>query len=589
MSAQTTTPSVWEAFRYLKPYRAQVVVGVLLLLVTNGLDKAVPLFLRDGIDAFHEGKWEIAKDMALIVLGVAALMWIVRTSSRVLIFNAGRDVEFDLRNQFLAHIHRLGPRFFRTFATGDIMSRATSDLNQVRLLVGFGVLQSINTVFAYVVCLPLMVSISPKLTLWALSPYPLFVIATWIFSRLLFRHSQAAQKALAALAERTHEQLAGLRLIRAYGIEPEMEVHFESVNQDALQKNMKLAVLQGIMWPFLMAITSAALLVAIAVGGNMVLHDELSVGEFAAFNAYLGQLIWPTLAFGFILSVLQRGRAGYTRVREVLDFAPDHIDGERPFPRDARGEIEVRNLSFEIDGQKVLDDVSFHVPAERTVAIVGTTGSGRSTLAALLPRILDTPRDCVFIDGADVCDFRIEELRHHVAYGAQVPFLFSTTIERNLAFGDDSPVDVTAEQLSNVARQAAVDDEIQGFAKGYQTLVGERGVQLSGGQKQRVALARALLLEPAVLILDDPLSAVDANTEQTILRALERMRVGRTMVLVTNRVVAAKLADEILVMDGGRIVQRGTHDELSQTAGFYGALCARQQIEAELAEWDGHG
>ena len=589
MKSESGGPSVWEAFRYLRPYKAQIAVGIALLLVTNALDKAVPLLLRDGIDAFHGGEWELAKKMALVVLGVAALMWMVRTSSRVLIFNAGRDVEFDLRNQFLAHIHKLGPRFFRTFATGDIMSRATSDLNQVRLLVGFGVLQSINALFAYVVCLPLMVSISGELTLWALSPYPLFVITTWVFSRLLYRFSQGAQKALAALAEKTHEQLAGLRLIRAYGIEPEMEVHFEVANQDALDRNMKLAILQGVMWPFLMGITSAALLVAIGVGGKMVLHDELTVGEFAAFNAYLGQLIWPTLAFGFILSVLQRGRAGYTRVREVLDFESEHLDGDKLFSEGARGEIEVRNLNFEIDGQPVLREISFHLPAEKTLAVVGTTGSGRSTLAALLPRILDTPRGSVFVDGQDVCDLKLEELRRRVAYGAQVPFLFSTTIERNIAFGYEHPQKLTANELSSVARQAAVDDEIRGLAKGYQTLVGERGVQLSGGQKQRVALARSLLLEPSVLILDDPLSAVDAGTEQTILRALEEMRVGRTMVLVTNRVVAAKLSDEILVMDEGRIVQRGTHDELSQAPGFYGALCARQQIEAELAEWGSDG
>lgn len=586
MSAATSEgPSVWEAFRYLKPYRPQIAGGVALLLVTNALDKTVPLLLRDGIDAFHEGQWESAKKFALIVLAVAATMWIVRTASRVLIFNAGRDVEFDLRNQFLAHLHKLGPRFFRRFPTGDIMSRATNDLNQVRALVGFGVLQSINTVFAYVVGLPLMISISPELTLWALTPYPLFVIATWIFSRLLFRRSRDAQQALAALAEKAHEQLAGLRLIRAYGIEREMEGLFEQTNQNALDKNMTLAVLQGIMWPFLMGITSAALLVSIAVGGGMVLSGELTVGEFAAFNAYLGQLIWPTLAFGFILSVLQRGRASYGRVREILDFTPEHDEGSEAFPASAKGELEVRNLSFSIDGTPVLRDVSFRVPAKNTLAIVGTTGSGRSTLAALLPRILDTPRDSVFIDGKDVCDFRLEELRHHVAYGAQLPFLFSTTVERNLAFGHDAPQLLSEEDLARVAKQAAVDEEIRGFAEGYQTLVGERGVQLSGGQKQRVALARALLLEPAVLILDDPLSAVDASTEQTILRALEQMQVGRTMVLVTNRVVAAKLADQIVVMDGGRVVQEGTHEELSKAPGFYGALCARQQIEAELAHW----
>ncbi len=579
-----TVPTPKSLFTYLRPHRRSLVSGVLLLLVTNGLDKSIPWLLQYAVDSLREGRLADVGRYAVWVIAIAAVMWVVRSASRVVLFNIGRDVEYELRNELLARLHLLGGAFFRRMPTGDIMSRATNDLTQVRLLTGFGSLHVANSIFAFGGALGLMLAISPELTLWALTPMPLFVVSTRWFAKQMYGRSRDAQEALASLAARAQENLSGIRLVRAYAIEDHAEANFEEANQRALHHNMRLVIIRGVMWPVMMALSSIGTLIVIWVGGSMVVTDELTIGEFAAFNAYLAQLIWPTMALGFILSVLQRGRVSYKRVREILDAEPEIVEAVDPVPVVGEGAVEIRGLRYQYDGREVLSGVDVEVPAGGSLAVVGRTGSGKSTLAALLPRLLPTPPGAVHLDGADVTEVELAPLRKTIGYAQQEPFLFSSTIARNIAFALDDPEDPnTEEQVRRAAAEAAILEEIEGLPDGFDTVVGERGVQLSGGQKQRISLARALLNEPAVLVLDDPLSAVDARTEATILRALDRAGEGRTLILVTNRIAAAARTDQVVVLEGGKVVERGTHAELKAGDGLYARLAQRQALEEELS------
>lgn len=577
---------------YTTPYRSQLWVGFVFLMLTNGLEKAIPWVLKLGVDAFSSDALSVVGTYALWVALLALGMMVTRVLSRVMIFNVGRHIEFTLRNELLQQMHQLGASFFARISTGDIMSRATNDLGQVRLMVGFGILNLINAVVAYVSALALMVTISPTLTLYALIPYPFFIIMTRTFARAMYRRSQDNQKALATLAERAQEYLAGVRVVRAFAADTFEAERFEKANQHAVKSSMALVTLRALMFPVLMGLSAIGTLVVLYRGGLMVNDGQLTKGEFLAFYAYLAQLTWPTMAFGYILSVVQRGRAAYDRVREVLDAQPDIEEASEPIAakvgpggRLGEGALAVRDLHFAHNGQPVLDGVDFEVEAGRSVALMGRTGAGKSTLAGLLPRLLPTPQGAVYLDDTDVTQMPLRDVRKAVGYAQQEPFLFSTTVARNIGFAlEDPDSDESMRRIREAATDASIIDEIERMPEGFDTIVGERGVQLSGGQKQRIALARALLNDPAVLLLDDPLSAVDAKTERTILGAFEKASRGRTLVLVTHRTAAAARCDEIVVLDEGKVIERGSHDELLRQGGFYAQLDARQSLEAELVE-----
>ena len=577
-------PATYTLAQYLRPYRTRLVQGFAMLLVTNGLDKTIPVFLKNAVDALLGGQLATVAQSALLIGLLALGMGVFRTLSRTRVFNVGRDVEYQLRADVLAHLHRLGPSFFRTMPTGETMSRAINDLSQIRAMVGFGILNLVNSSFAYTFALAYMLSMSPELTLWALLPFPLLILIARVLGKAMFTRSQQSQESLGELSARVQEALAGVRLTRAFAAEAEQERLFEEANQNALHKTMSLTVLRGFTWPLLIGVASLATLLVLWRGTGMVRDGSLTVGQLVAFLAYVESLKWPTMGLGYILAVLQRGRASFVRVRQILEAPTDvHDEPDAKSPKQL-GEVRVQDLSYAYGERQVLDAVGFAVQQHGSLAILGRTGSGKSTLAALLARILPTPRGSVFLDGDDVVSLKLRELRRTVGYAQQEPFLFSDTVARNVGYSLSETTSPEAKRrMREAARAASVLDEIEELPDGWDTLVGERGVQLSGGQKQRIALARALLSEPRVLVMDDPLSAVDAKTEAAILDAIEEAGKGRTVILVTHRVAAAQRCADILVLDAGRVIEHGTHAELLARDGAYANLAARQQLEQELS------
>jgi ATP-binding cassette subfamily B protein len=524
---------------------------------------------------------------AMLLLAVVA--FVSRVASRWFVFNAGRDAEYELRFELLRKLHQLGAAFYRKMPAGEIMSRSTSDLQQVRMLFGFGILNVVNVVFAFASALQIMLGVSATLTLACLVNLPLVAIVSRAVSRRMYFRMRENQAALGHMSDVLQANLAGIRVVRSFALEEHERLRFEKTNKEYLHASLALARLRGSFGPVIGSVAAVGVLVFFWYGSTLLLRGPeaggLTQGSFFAFWSAFARMTWPMIAIGFAVSVVQRGRAGFVRLRDVFDAEPEVVDGPRRAPKHVSGSLTVEELSFAYGGRTVLDRVSLKVAPGESLAIVGRTGSGKTTLALLLARLLPTPARSVRIDGIDVCELPLSSLRSAIGYAQQDAFLFSTTVARNIGFSLDDPDAGAAQQrVRDAAREAQVLEETLSLSDGFDTIVGERGVQLSGGQKQRIALARALVWGPQILILDDPLSAVDAKTESAILAAIERQASERTVLLVTHRVAAASRCDRIVVLDEGKIVEQGTHDELMRKGGIYAAFAVEQEMASQLED-----
>lgn len=565
-------------------------VGVLLLgtyqVSQYWFDTRLRHAINDALGPDHSRAVTLGLGLIAVMLGAA----VVRVLSRVVVFNAGRDAEYELRSVLEERLLELGPSFYRRMSTGEIMSRVTNDLQQVRLLLGFGVLNVINTVFALVSALAVTIPISGKLTIAALSPLPLLLLVSRRLSSEFYTRTRDNQAALGKMSARVQTSIAGVRVIRSFSLEDAELAAFENTNNAYLDRSLALARLRGSLGPIMQVTIAVGILVVFWYGGLLVLRHELDAGGFLTFNRALSRLTWPLLSLGFVLGLVQRGRAAYDRLGEVYRAEPDIVDGPVAAPREVSGRLEVKGLSFAYGNNQVLDGVNLTLEPGRSLAIVGRTGSGKSTLAVLLARLQPTPPGAVFLDGTDVCELPLSVVRGAIGYAQQNAFLFSTTAARNIGFPlDDPDSPESLVRIRQAAEEARVHDEIMALPDGYDTVVGERGVQLSGGQKQRVALAMAFVSDPRILVLDDPLSAVDARTERGILEAIDRQRAKRSVLLITHRVAAAARCDQIIVLDDGRVIERGTHAELVALGGLYATFAEEQRIESELEELGRNG
>ncbi|MDX2098733.1 MAG: ABC transporter ATP-binding protein [Leptolyngbyaceae cyanobacterium bins.59] len=568
---------------YLRPHWRGTSLGIFALLVVNVLTVIIPLLIRNGIDELEQTfSYNRVLYYVALIITLASVTWVIRMISRILIFGTGRQVEFDLKQRIFEHLLSMEPAYFAVNTAGDLISRATSDVENIRRLLGFAVLSLANTVFAYGLTLPAMLLINLKLSLLAVSVYPLMLLLVRLFSDRLRSEQLTVQEELSGMSELIQEDMSGMGLIKIYAQEENERQAFRKLNRQLLQANLEMAKTRNLLFPILIGIASLSFLILLWQGSAAIANQSLTVGNFIALILYIEQLVFPTALLGFTITTYQRGAVSIDRIEAILSVQPMIQDPPNPVaPQTIQGKITARHLTYTYPGadQPALRDLNFTIQPGETVAIVGPIGSGKSTLANALPRLLDIQPRQLWIDEYDVTELRLRDLRAAISYVPQDSFLFSMMIQDNIRYGNPIAAPSDVEQ---VAKQSQIHSEVLNFPQQYETLVGERGITLSGGQRQRTALARALLIDAPILILDDALSSVDNQTATQILRNLSEGTQRQTVVFISHQLTAAAMADRILVMDEGQVVQVGTHTELLQQPGLYQTLWNQQRLEELL-------
>jgi len=574
---------------YLKKYRLSYFAGTICVFLNNGIWILFPQVIRRAVDGLHAGVTrEKLLTYSLLLLAVAGTKAIFQFLTRWVVIGVSREIEFDLRNDLFQHLESLSFPYYQRTRTGDIMARATNDLNAVRMLLGPAIMYSANTIVFTAGALVFMLSISPHLTLYAFLPLPVVSITVQYFGRRIHERFERIQAMFSDISARVQENFSGARVIRAY-VQEQAEIEsFERSNEEYIARSLKLVRLMGMLWPTLETMLGLAIVLVLWLGGREVLQGRMTVGSFVAFNTYMVQLTWPVIALGWVINIFQRGTASMLRINEILVEKAEIQDSPEVLAAnnghgtaEIQGDIEFRNLNFSYGENQVLHDINLRIPSGSSLAIVGPTGSGKTTLVNLIPRIYDAAPGSVLVDGKPVRGYPLATLRQNIGFVPQETFLFSETVRENIAFG---VVNASDDQIRQAAEAANIAVDIESFPDKYQTMVGERGITLSGGQKQRTAIARALIRNPRILILDDALSSVDTQTEDKILNHLREVMQGWTTIFISHRVSTVRNADRIAVLHGGRIVEFGTHEELLALNGYYTDLYNKQLLEEELAE-----
>ena len=567
---------------YLRRYRHGLALGILSLLMKDAMAAVLPMIIKNGIDSLTRGfQMRVVVEMAALLIGISFVKGLFQYWMRVIIIGISRDIEFDLRNDLFAHLIRLSQDFYSRYRTGDIMARSTNDLNAVRMMLGPGVMYWSETIVLLVISAAIMGRADPRLTVIALVPAPLVSFAVVNFGRRIHARFQRIQGMFSDISSRVQENLAGVRVIRAYAQEKAQVDEFERENREYIKQNLALARIQGMFMPLLQALIGVTFLLVLWEGGRQLLEHRITLGSFVMFNTYMGMLIWPMIAIGWVVNLMQRGTASLNRINQILHERPSIAPpvGEVVAPSSVTTEIRFREVSVMFGDRAALSNIELTIAAGETVAVVGHTGSGKTTLASLVPRLFDPTSGRVEIGGVDAVRFDPRDLRREIGFVPQETFLFSATLAENIAWGAK---DATREQITWAADVAGLTPDIATFPNGLDTMIGERGLTLSGGQKQRTAIARAILRDPRILILDDALSSVDTVTEERILNGLADVMRDRTTILISHRVSTVQNADRIVVLSHGSIVEMGTHQELQRRGGYYADLYQKQLLEEEL-------